>query len=332
MPGINELKTKMASCFEAKGLPPDEAAKLADFCADSYDPAADFLRPEFIDRIHKLSPFAPDLLSFIKESAGEAFSAEEIRLAVWAGHVLRFVRPEYEYLCNYNDFYSKLDEPRAGIAALYGVMSGLDKLAGLYRERGIPEKYLCDTLSDVAVWTNHARRKGVTGLRNDGWVAFTMRAAIFKVGRLQYEPASLNYGSASYTGGVLTAGRNVPVLSVHVQEGGTLGGIDESFTEALEFFRLYFPEKKFSAFVCCSWLLDDCLIEMLGEDSNILKFKRRFTLLPGQGGPNAVERVFGDAGVDLESFVPKTSLQKKMREYILGGDRVGDRFGVIEIE
>ena len=169
-------------------------------------------------------------------------------------------------------------------------------------------------------------------MRNDGWVAFTMRAAIFKVGRLQYEPASLNYGSASYTGGVLTAGRNVPVLSVHVQEGGTLGGIDESFTEALEFFRLYFPEKKFSAFVCCSWLLDDCLIEMLGEDSNILKFKRRFTLLPGQGGPNAVERVFGDAGVDLESFVPKTSLQKKMREYILGGDRVGDRFGVIEIE
>ncbi len=67
-------------------------------------------------------------------------------------------------------------------------------------------------------------------------------------------------------------------LNTHIPRDGPLDpdSCDESFTRAREFFPSRFPEQ-IAAFSCHSWLMDDQLVSVLPESSNIIRFQRRFT-------------------------------------------------------
>lgn len=73
-----------------------------------------------------------------------------------------------------------------------------------------------------------------------------------------------------------------PVISVHIPAGARLEGeaLEKEFNAARAFFKRYFPEYKFSAFICLSWLLSTDLKKILKPESNILSFASKFTLFP----------------------------------------------------
>lgn len=68
------------------------------------------------------------------------------------------------------------------------------------------------------------------------------------------------------------------VINLHIPAGVafTEEALDQSVVAARRFLKDYFPDFDYKAFVCYSWLLDSQLEMLLGENSNIVRFGKRF--------------------------------------------------------
>lgn len=74
----------------------------------------------------------------------------------------------------------------AALAALV-IMSGLGHTREAYRERGIPENILLDSLRDMSIWMDeYEQRTGRTGLEEVGWLMNSLRGKLFRIGRFQF--------------------------------------------------------------------------------------------------------------------------------------------------
>ena len=151
-----------------------------------------------------------------------------------------------------------------------------EKLSADYKEKGISEDILIDTLKDVPRWTDTW-----SGLKNGlylgelSWLKRHLSMKLFKLGRLQFCMGECEHDVPEYG---LFKGDNV--MEVHIPEEGPLD-IEEcklSIERAKAFFEEYFPEFQYKYFTCHSWLLDKTLAEMLNENSNILKFQKLFDI------------------------------------------------------
>jgi hypothetical protein len=91
------------------------------------------------------------------------------------------------------------------------------------------------------------------------------------------------------------------VLGIHIPAAGPFHGpltpeaCSESLARAVPFFREHFPEHEFEALTCRSWILDSQLSRCLPESSNIVRFQRRFVLVPVEAANDGqtIERVYG---------------------------------------
>jgi len=128
---------------------------------------------------------------------------------------------------------------------------------------------------------------------------------------------------------------NDDVLNVHIPEGSKLDHelCVKSYKDALQFFKKYYPELNPKAFVCNSWLLDIQLKKILGPESNIIKFLEDFHAYPiySPREAQAYERVFGKYSDNIEDLPENTSLQKKIKEYIMNGNYMRNGAGFILI-
>lgn len=160
-----------------------------------------------------------------------------------------------------------------------------------YRKKGIPDKILLDTLSDIVYWCKvWSDIKGELYLGEIGWLANYVRFQIFRLGRLQFciEPVTENTAQFG-----MSLGESY--LAVHIPFGGpmTVDACRESFAMAREFFAKYFPEVQYSWFSCNSWLLDESLREILPPESNILQFAAMFRTVEKQPADDIIRFVFG---------------------------------------
>ena len=98
----------------------------------------------------------------------------------------------------------------------------------------------------------------------------------------------------------------------------------DAFERAENFFQ-----ETFEAFVCESWLVSPKLKELLGEDSNIIKFMGLFEnygiVYPFR---QAEQRVFGVICEQKEEYPEHTSLQRALKKYVLDGKEPGMGQGV----
>ena len=61
--------------------------------------------------------------------------------------------------------------------------------------------------------------------------------------------------------------------------------VETSINAAKDFFATVFPEIKFKAFLCYSWLLYPPMVNRLPKESNIRQFADRFTIIGTCGEP-----------------------------------------------
>ena len=124
-------------------------------------------------------------------------------------------------------------------------------------------------------------------------------------------------------------------LSVHIPESGPMSpdACADSYRIATEFFPQRFPEFQWEGMCCWSWLMDYQLEDHLPGDSNIVRFLRRYYLLPmpDTNGDQIVERVLGpDTTIDRIDDAPQaTSLQRIVVEHIRRGGQWRTSVGVI---
>lgn len=126
-----------------------------------------------------------------------------------------------------------------------------------------------------------------------------------------------------------------PVVALHIPPGGgmTPQKVDAAFAEAVAFLAEYFPEFHYKGFRCMSWILDPRLIDILGADSNLGQFIKRFDLMClKSAGRDALNYVFlhpNPATAVIADLPEETSLQRKLKNVYLSGSCIYETYGYI---
>ncbi len=200
-----------------------------------------------------------------------------------------------------------------------------------YQAAGVDRKVFVDSANDIALRARiYFEKTGKVGLSKQDciWLRHLVNGQIFKLGVLQFQPYQMLYLDVNdkgetwfnYVDGIkerLPEGR--PVLNVHIQKGADLSPekVTESFSLARTFFREYFTEMQFDAFVCFSWLLDPFLGRILPVESRIVRFGSIFEIIGWAKDNNqAVERIFGKCWRKKSDFPQDTSLQKAALKHL----------------
>ncbi|BCB89960.1 hypothetical protein Psuf_072730 [Phytohabitans suffuscus] len=194
---------------------------------------------------------------------------------------------------------------------MYAYLALVDVVAGYHRERGIADAVSWATLADLGrnlAIDRRMRREGWPVMQ--AWLTLHARGGLYELGRLQH-----------HRGGAST------VIDLHIPESGpmTPEAVTASLDEARAFFPRHFPDERYTAFACGSWLLDPQLLEYLPEDSNIVRFQRRFELEPYQepqwldADVEVLRFVFRTLTTPLDQLPRRTALQRAIVDHLKSG-------------
>lgn len=207
-----------------------------------------------------------------------------------------------------------------------------EALAEKYREAGISEDILHDTLLDIPRWTSTwSKVKGKTYLGELQWLNHHFSMKLYKLGRLQFYR-----GRASRDIPELGISKGEPVLDIHIPASGKLDRDEciSSLRFAIDFHRRYYPDWDFKCFTCHSWLLDPKLAEFMPEESNIRKFANLFRWVHNDDDMAIVKFMFGwNATVEnLKDFPATSTTAEKIKSAILEGERFHVTLGAIALD
>ena len=191
----------------------------------------------------------------------------------------------------------------------------------IYQMKGISDEIYFATMKCYPRFMDEAhKRTGRLYFDRDWWTARQAGCHLFRIGALEYERKQRE---------------NQLTISLHIPSDADFSpaAVEQSLEAAKEFFARHYPETKDAPFCCRSWLLDSQLKEMLGEDSNIISFQKRFALLDaGEGSTESIQWIFNRdcAGyADYVNLPEETSLQKKMKRHLLSGGTIRSAYGMI---
>lgn len=168
-----------------------------------------------------------------------------------------------------------------------------------YRKLKVPEEIIIDTFKDVSLRAEQYLKKNhKAGLYKADviWFRHLMKAEIFKLGCIQFQPFKMVYLDELMEFESMIKERlpiDAWVINCHIQHGTTLSrrSMDESFEKAVLFFGEILPTIEFRAFLCYSWLLYPKMTSRLREGSNIGYFANKFEII-GQCNDNAFAKEY----------------------------------------
>ncbi|KOG32078.1 acyltransferase domain-containing protein [Streptomyces resistomycificus] len=210
---------------------------------------------------------------------------------------------------------------------VYVFVAALPHTRAYHRERGVPADVSRRTLADLGRnMAVHRRRYGRTGVEAPRWLTHHFRGELYQLGRLQFERAAHGQrtGQALAAAG-LDVAPGTPCLNLHIPDFlGPLspGACDRSLALAAEFFARCFPEEKYRAALCHSWLLDPQLRDYLPADSNIVRFQGRFQAAREDTEPadtEPVRFVFGDPDLPVETLPRRTPVERAVGDHLRAG-------------
>jgi len=218
-------------------------------------------------------------------------------------------------------------EENANLAVLYLYLKWAEDTREKYREIGADESMFLDAMRDIQIWTeDHYVKTGGHGILDWGWPQQLMKLKVFRIGRLEFEPAVM-WEDIEVNGKKVLKGENI--LGVHIPAGEKLSpeAVKESLLRAPAFFRKHYGTE-YRAYQCGSWLLSPDLEKLLKPDSAILRFQKNFTLYAVKPSRQAEERVFLRVSDDYESYPEDTTLRKNLKMYLLSGGSVRNGSGI----
>ncbi len=192
-----------------------------------------------------------------------------------------------------------------------------------YKELGIDEQIMLDTMQDIViytdVWTNEVKG-GELYLGQLEWVKRTHDLTLFNLGRLQFGFG--RSGIEDEKGGIW---KGEDIIEIHIPRGKPLTreACVESVKMANAFFGRYFPDYKYKFYTCSTWLFGKEIIEGLSPESNIARFAAMFDIsdrfYSTDGG---LKYVFGWSATreDKDSFTAKNSLAGILKSKVDSGE------------
>jgi len=266
------------------------------------------------------------LLGFadVDREAAEAFSPDQVAVKELADQI----RGAIGKLGSEPEFRMP-EDPRNSIQAFLDTVPDIRRY---HAERGIPDDISWATLADLGQQIKVNRRThGDYGLETHWWMTIHWTGQIYALGRLQYLLHQV------------PADKPVPgtepgewIIGVHIPETGPLTPelVDDSIQQAREFFPRYFPEYPVRTANLWSWLIDPYLLDQLPQDSNMVKFGRRFTPYgtPNDSQDSAIFFTFRTHGTDnLDELPQDTRLQRLVVERIKNGGTWQSAYGYLRL-
>lgn len=119
----------------------------------------------------------------------------------------------------------------------------------------------------------------------------------------------------------------MPVINLHIPSGVPFDelSLDRTMVNIRAFLARYFPDYDYKAFFCGSWLLDPQLEELLGSESNIVKFGKRFTPVCMKNDGYGVFRFAFKTmakNIDYRTLPEDTRLQRAIKRHYLDGKAI----------
>jgi hypothetical protein len=205
-----------------------------------------------------------------------------------------------------------------------------------HRRRGIPDDVSWATLADFGRHLAVVRRlHGQPAADPPTWLRNHFRGALYQLGRLQFCRSRVWSRQADLDRLGVGLRHGDPALDLHIPEAGPLApdACDQALRLARGFFPRHFPEERYQVVICSSWLLDDQLGAYLAPTSNIMRFQRRFRLLPGgvDGDEDILRFVFRRAAPALDELPRRSSLERAVVDHLRAGRHWKVRTGWFEL-
>ena len=242
--------------------------------------------------------------------------------------------------------YNFPDNPMVGLSPadrLFTLLHELLPLRAWYHHKNIPYSIFTDSIHDLSyrIYRYH-NTYGEYGLseRDALWLRFIYKGEIFDLGSLRFQKSHFSYAEIERTDYDYMPlsdemktrfPEGEPIINVHIMKNADFNPkrIDESFELARLFFATYFPEHKYTAFTCRTWMLYRPMQELLLPDSNITSFANRFEVIASnRNAKQALDRIYETSNLEEIAQMEKTSSLAKVVYKNL--DKLGVAAGVIE--
>lgn len=199
-----------------------------------------------------------------------------------------------------------------------------DEVERRYKELGLEEDILINTLSDIRLWTDAwTEVKGELCLYELPWLQTHMKCELFRIGSLEFRAAKSEINCSAEG---ISKGDNI--VEIHIPNGAGLSPekVESSIAKAKEFYAKHFPDFEFTHFTFHSWIMDEELQKLLKTDSNILKFQSMFTREDEEAQEDyaALRYVFkwNTTRMNVRHEYACSSLAEALKKHVLSGGKL----------
>ncbi len=187
-------------------------------------------------------------------------------------------------------------------------------------------KVFTDSMRDLTIWAKMCHGyAGVWGIREFDWLARTLRAELWRLGRLQFEYETYNYADFSFGGHSVHTGDRV--INVHIPADGPFPADARlaSYKQARDHLGL-------DTFICDSWLLYPPQEKYLDPTSNIVSFMHEYHIVKSSRAWSLrnLRYLFGDMDeYDVAALPRDTRLRRAFMKMIEETGDIGWGVGVL---
>ena len=182
-----------------------------------------------------------------------------------------------------------------------------------YKARGISLEVFTETMKFVPRFLRSQLQQTGRLIFRWGWWFWRELAMVeYRVGCLEYELVTNEDGSRE--------------ISLHIPSDADMSpaSVDASFAAFRAFLASWYPDWADVPWICDSWMMSPALPQLLPATSNILAFQRRFEVLRVQEDSLGVlDWVFPPHSEVSAALPENTSLQRRMKAFLLAGGKVG---------
>ena len=220
------------------------------------------------------------------------------------------------------ELQSLLVEDTYGFKLLYEMLDVVCNYSySKYKEMGISDVIFIATMKFITRFLEwHKEYHNEYRFTQGAWFPRQLSCIEFRVGALEYEFMD---GAAKE-------------IAMHIPSDAKFerATVLDSLKEFAVFRDSFFPEWKGVPFTCDTWMLAPAMEELLNETSNVLAYKRMFRL--DEIDTEAtwfMGFIFpGHANDSIETLPEGTSLQRKIKEMLLSGKKIGVAKGHLKEE
>lgn len=184
------------------------------------------------------------------------------------------------------------------------------------------------------VCTNDKIKYNIDGIRFSQmmWGSYFMKGNLIQIGRLQYEIGVKDLDKLNKY-----FEEKHQYVYIHIPRGKDLNEEDvkESLCLADKYIKKYYSELKNEklAYYTKTWLLSPEIKEILSDNSNIIKFQNKFSIIKYEENINDFLNFIFDVTidkVDYKNLPEKTTLQKELKRKLLNNETLHLGLGIIK--